>query len=65
MFRVPDAVMADWLGGRNGIEDHLRGCALSLDERVCCDEGRGVQSLSSGISMIASPDRVASVSVGD
>jgi hypothetical protein len=65
MFRVPDAVMADCFGGQNGTEDHLRGCAPSSDERVFCDEGRGVQPSSSGISMIASPGRVASVSVGD
>jgi hypothetical protein len=64
MFRVPNAAMADWFGGQNGTEDHLRGCAPSSDEGVFCNEGRGVQS-SSGISMIASPARVASVSVGD
>jgi hypothetical protein len=51
--------------GPKGTEDHLRGCALSPDERVNCDEGRVVELSSSPISMMASPDNVASVSVGD
>jgi hypothetical protein len=48
------------------MKDHLRGCALSPDERDSCDEGRVVELQSSSpISMMASPDKVASVPVGD
>jgi hypothetical protein len=52
--------------GAKSTEDHLRGCALSTaDERVNCDDGRVVELSSSPISMMASPDNVASVSVGE
>jgi hypothetical protein len=51
--------------GAKSTEDHLRGCALSLDERVNCDDGRETELSSSAISIMASPDNVASVSVGE
>lgn len=64
MFRALGSYVG-YFGGQNGIQDHLRGCALASDERVCCDEDRGVQSSSSAISIMASPDKVVSVFVGD
>jgi hypothetical protein len=54
-----------WSGLGARTQDHLQGCALCAEDRVCCDEGRGVHSSSSAISMMASPARVVSVFVGD
>jgi hypothetical protein len=56
---------AERVWGPKSTEDHLRGCALSPEARENCDEGRVVEPSSSPISMMASPDNVASVSVGD